>query len=75
MKKSLVAVDRHNTPLLSNCSVNNPEGTIGESRGLKLGPGAIEGIAVVATLAVVAIAVGAFFALINNEKMLALFKR
>jgi hypothetical protein len=68
MKESLVAVDGRNNPLWSNCSVNQPDGTSRGSRTVKLSAGAIAGTVVGATLAVLAIAAGAFFILKNRKK-------
>jgi hypothetical protein len=60
-KESLVAVDRYNIPLWSNCSVSKPGGANRKLQGLKLSSGALAGIAVGTTFLVFAVAVGAFF--------------
>jgi hypothetical protein len=73
MKESLVAVDDQNTPLWSNCSVTKLDRTSKESGPIKLSAGVIAGTAVGATLAVLAIAAGAFFILRNTKKKRASF--
>jgi hypothetical protein len=64
----LVAVDKNNTPLLSNCSANMPSGPNGES-GSKISPGAIAGIAVAVISALIIIALVAFFTSRRNDKV------
>jgi hypothetical protein len=57
----LIAVEEHNTPLLSNCSANNPNGATKLSSGSKLGTGAKVGIAFGVTIGALAISVVATF--------------